>query len=180
MPCSGFCPKKAHSVEGVPDSKWAKHPAEGAVEMITELWEHWQGICPSLGAGHGREGFSEEVALQLAVKDEQGLTTGRGEEGLSRQGEQLMQRQGGVRTHTEFRELLIQFRMLAAFMEEGKMKLRGWTGASQEPTWLLGCWISILSWKLLVSFKDFKYGWQMIFMFQKVYPDHSVEENWRV
>lgn len=29
-------------------------------------------------------------------------------------------------------------------------------------------------------FKDFKYGWQMIFMFQKIYPDHSVEENWRV
>ena len=51
--------------------------------------------------------------------------SGRGEEGLSRQGEELMQRQGGVRTHTEFRELLLQFRMLAAFMEEGKMKLRG-------------------------------------------------------
>lgn len=34
-------------------------------------------------------------------------------------------RDRGVRKHTEFRELLIQFRMLAAFMEEGKMKLRG-------------------------------------------------------
>ena len=29
-------------------------------------------------------------------------------------------------------------------------------------------------------FKDFKYVWKMIFMFQKIYPDHSVEENWRV
>ena len=88
-----------------------------AVRTLTASFQAWE--------WHGQEGFSEEVVLQLAVEDEQGLTTGRGEEGLSRQGEQLRHRQGGVRKHTELRALLSQFRMLAASMEEGKMKLRG-------------------------------------------------------
>ena len=50
-----------------------------------------RGCHPTPGQGHRRLhllifSFSEEVVLQLAVEDEQGLTTGRGEEGLSRQG----------------------------------------------------------------------------------------------
>lgn len=49
----------------------------------------------------------------------------RGEEGLSKQGERLMQRQRGVRKLAEFRELQIQLRMLAAFVAGGKMKLGG-------------------------------------------------------